>query len=108
MIMVFEMCQNYGAVMPLAVVTVTATWIARNLRRDSIYTESLRKRGIDFDIAFEQMALASLRVEDLMRTDPITVGAGSPLADVLDRFTRSRQTAIYALDAGGRLAGAID
>jgi CIC family chloride channel protein len=107
MIMVFEMCQNYGAVMPLAVVTVTATWVARSLRRDSIYTESLRRRGVDFDVAFEQMALASLRAEDLIRTDPLTVGADAPVADVLDLFARSRGTAVYVMREG-RLVGAID
>jgi CIC family chloride channel protein len=107
MIMVFEMCQNYGAVMPLAVVTVTATWVARSLRRDSIYTESLRRRGVDFDVAFEQMALATLRAEDLIRTDPLTVAAEAPVAEVLDLFARSRGTAVY-VTRDGRLIGAID
>jgi CBS domain-containing protein len=107
MIMVFEMCQNYGAVMPLAVVTVTATWVARGLRRDSIYTESLRRRGIDFDVAFERMALASLRAEDLIRTQPLMVEADAPVSAVLDLFARSRGTAVYVM-RGGRLVGAID
>jgi CIC family chloride channel protein len=107
MIMVFEMCQNYGAVMPLAIVTVTATWVARGLRRDSIYTESLRRRGIDFDVAFERMALASLRAEDLIRTDLLTVGADAPVAEVLDLFARSRGTAVYVM-RDERLVGAID
>jgi CIC family chloride channel protein len=107
MIMVFEMCQNYGAVMPLAIVTVTATWVSRGLRRDSIYTESLRRRGVDFDVAFEQMALASLRAEDLIRTDALTVGADAPVADVLDLFARSRGTAVY-VTREERLVGAID
>jgi len=107
MIMVFEMCQNYGAVMPLAVVTVTATWVARGLRRDSIYTESLRRRGVDFDVAFEQMALASLRAEDLVRTDPLTVQADAPVAEVLDLFARNRGTPVYVM-RDGRLVGAID
>jgi len=107
MIMVFEMCQNYGAVMPLAVVTVTATWVARSLRRDSIYTESLRRRGVDFDVAFEQMALASLRAEDLIRKEPLAVPHDAPVADVLDLFARSRGTAVYVMK-DGRLIGAID
>ncbi|HEX6850699.1 MAG TPA: chloride channel protein [Candidatus Polarisedimenticolaceae bacterium] len=108
LIIVFEMCQNYGAVMPLALVTTTATWVARQLRRDSIYTEALRRRGVDFDVAFEQMAIASLRAEDLVRTDPLTVRVDARLREVLDRFSQSRQTAIYVLGIDGRLVGAID
>ncbi len=108
LIIVFEMCQDYGAVMPLAVVTVTATVLARSLRRDSIYTEALRKKGVDFDLAFEEMALASLRAEDLIRTDPVTVRVDAPMDQVVDLFTESRQTAIYAVSADGRLIGAID
>jgi len=107
LIIVFEMCQNYGAVMPLAVVTVTATWVARSLRRDSIYTASLRRRGVDFDLAFEQMALASLRAEDLVRADPLSVQAEAPVAQVLDLFAASRGTAVYVL-RDGHLIGAID
>jgi CIC family chloride channel protein len=108
LIIVFEMCQSYGAVMPLAIVTVSATWVARSLRRDSIYTESLRRRGIDFDVAFEQMALASLRAEDLIRKDPLTVPSTAPLGQVLDLFAGSRTSAIYVLRPDGRLLGAID
>jgi chloride channel protein, CIC family len=108
LIMVFEMCQDYGAVMPLAVTVVTATALSRMMRRDSIYTEALRKRGVDFDLAFEQMALVSLRAEDFIRSNPLTVRADTPMGEVVDRFTESRTTAIYVLDAGGRLRGAID
>ncbi len=108
LIMVFEMCQDYGAVMPLAVAVVTATALSRTLRRDSIYTEALRRRGVDFDLAFEQMALVSLRAEDFIRTHPLTVRADAPMGEVLERFTETRATAIYVLDADGRLKGAID
>jgi chloride channel protein, CIC family len=108
LIIVFEMCQNYGSLMPLAVVTVSATVVARRLRRDSIYTAALRRRGVDFDLAFEQMALGTLRAEDLIRTNPLTLRSGAPLAEVLQRFTESRQTALYVLDAEDRLVGAID
>jgi chloride channel protein, CIC family len=108
LIIVFEMCQDYGAVMPLAVAVVTATALSRMLRRDSIYTEALRRRGVDFDLAFEQMALVSLRAEDFIRTHPLTVRADAPVREVLDRFNESRATAIYVVDAEERLKGAID
>ena len=108
LIIVFEMCQNYGAVMPLAIVTVTATWVARSLRRDSIYSDALRRRGVDFDLAFEQMALAALRAEDLIRLSPVTARADAPLGEVLDLFAASRSTAVYVLKDGERLVGAID
>lgn len=108
LIIVFEMSQNYGAVMPLALVTTTATWVARQLRRDSIYTEALRRRGVDFDLAYEQMALASLRAEDLVVSNPVTVLNEAPLAEVIARFNDSRQAAIYVVTAENRLVGAID
>jgi CIC family chloride channel protein len=108
LIMVFEMCQDYGAVMPLAVTVVTATALSRMLRRDSIYTQALRKRGVDFDLAFEQMAIAALRAEDFIREDPIVVRAEDPVGTVLDRFTESRATAIYVVDDQEHLKGAID
>ena len=55
----------------LTIVTVTATWVARSLRRDSIYADALRRRGVDFDLAFEQMALAALRAEGCQVDDKV-------------------------------------
>jgi CIC family chloride channel protein len=46
-VLVFELSGDYAIVLPLLLSTVTATLVARALRRDSVYTEDLRRRGVD-------------------------------------------------------------
>jgi hypothetical protein len=47
-VLVFELSGDYGLALPLLVATVLATAAARRFRRDSIYTEELRRRGVDW------------------------------------------------------------
>ncbi len=45
-VMVFELSGDYGLALPLLAAAATATAVARRLRRDSLYTEELRHRGV--------------------------------------------------------------
>jgi CIC family chloride channel protein len=42
----FELCADYGVVLPLFIATILATLTSRRLRPESIYTEELRRRGV--------------------------------------------------------------
>lgn len=44
-VLVFELSGDYALVVPLLVASALATWVARRLRPDSIYTAELRRRG---------------------------------------------------------------
>lgn len=45
-VLVFELSGDYGLALPLLAAAMIATAIARRLRRDSLYTEELRRRGV--------------------------------------------------------------
>jgi CIC family chloride channel protein len=52
-VMVFELSGDYAIVLPLLLVTATATWSSRWLRRESIYTAELSERGVSWALTLE-------------------------------------------------------
>jgi CIC family chloride channel protein len=47
-VFVFELSGDYGLALPLLGAAAVATAVARRLRRDSLYTDELRRRGVDW------------------------------------------------------------
>ena len=45
----YEITRSYSVMLPLMLAAVLAVAIARALRRDSVYTAKLKRRGIDLD-----------------------------------------------------------
>ncbi len=67
-VMVFELSGDYGLALPLLAAAMLATALARRLRRDSLYTEELRRRGVGWSEA--PARVASSRVEPAIRDLP--------------------------------------
>ena len=52
-VMVFELSGDYAIVLPLVLATAVATFVSRQLRRDSIYTAELHQRGVAWEVTLE-------------------------------------------------------
>ncbi|HET9332459.1 MAG TPA: chloride channel protein [Gemmatimonadota bacterium] len=107
-IMVFELTQNYGIVLPLMLTSITAYWTARSIRRTSIYTEELKRRGMRWEGTAQERLLRSLTVRDIMLTDVTLYPATLPLEKVVDVFQNTRALQIYVGDDEGRLLGIVE
>jgi CIC family chloride channel protein len=107
-IMVFELTQNYGIVLPLMLTSITAYWTARSIRGTSIYTEELKRRGMRWEGTAQERLLRSLTVKDIMLPDVTLYPANLPLDQILDVFQNSRALQLYVGDAEGRLLGIVE
>ncbi len=97
-LMIFEMTENYGVVVPSMLACVVAYSISRTLRSASIYSEA----------AGSSVPTPTLTVAaDILRPECATVPAGGTLAELEAVFLRYRWQHVYVLDAEGRFAGAI-
>jgi chloride channel protein, CIC family len=52
-VMAFELSGDYAIALPLVVATAIAALVSRWLRRDSIYTAELRRRGIAWEVTID-------------------------------------------------------
>ena len=107
-LMILEMTLNYNLVLPVLVCCGVSAMVSRAIKRDSIYTDKLRRRGVDIDLAIEESALQSIKVEEVMWTDPPTVTPRTSLRSLLDKFLTMRGQNIHVVDEEDRYHGMID
>ena len=108
-LIVFEMSLNYKLILPVMVCAGVAALISRSIRKDSIYTERLRRRGVDIDLAIEETALQSIKVEDVMWADPPTAKPNTSLRALMDQFLHMRGGGpIHVVDGDRHYVGLID
>ncbi|MCF8011004.1 MAG: chloride channel protein [Clostridiales bacterium] len=70
MIMLFELSDNYGIILPLMVTCILSTVIATSLHKESIYTFKLVRRGLDYESVRRPDVLKNVLVRDVMTKTP--------------------------------------
>jgi CIC family chloride channel protein len=106
-VLVFEVTQSITIIPPLMTACVIATLTALFLRRESIYTMPLLRRGLDVHAEKDPNVLRSLFVRDMVDREPELVPAGASFQDVLDLVVRSRHGEFFVVDDKDHLLGAI-
>lgn len=105
-LILFELTGNYELILPLMVASILSSVTSRRLYRDSIYTRSLTKQGIDTRWRMEEAVLAGLKISDLMRADPDVLTPAAPYASLVERFLEAHRQRLFVV-ADGRLLGAV-
>ena len=102
-LMLFEMTLDYQMILPLMLACVVAHYVSRGLEPHSIYAESLLRKGEGiFDAR-----LASLRVADIMKHEPVSVPESAPFLEIAESFIRNHFVNLYVVDAQGAFKGVI-
>lgn len=108
LIMIFEISLNYTLIPPLMVACAIATIVARRLHPESIYTEPLRRKGLELERDSQQIGAATLRtVGELMREPVPPLRENSSFPEIADRFLTSSFNFLPVVDAQQRLLGII-
>ncbi len=103
MLMLFELTLDYQIILPLMLVCVVAFYISSGIEKNSIYSESLQRKGVhDFDAQ-----LARLRVRDLMKANPQSVLTTARFHEIAESFITQRFNYLYVVDTAGRFVGAV-
>ncbi len=111
-IFAFEIIREYNSVLPLMLVCVIASGIARRFMRASIMTEKLARRGLRVHQEYEADVFQQVTVGEIMDRQPPTVPAGMKVAELADRVAQNkslahRRQAALVLDEMDRLVGVI-
>lgn len=106
-LMLFELSGDYQIILPLMISCVVASLLTSRLKKDSIYTQKLSRRGVDLTKGLEATIMDTTHVGDVMRREVPIVHEDAPLAEVVHELLEGRRMQLYAVDAEGRLAGVI-
>jgi len=97
-LMIFEMTENYGVVVPLMLACVLAYSISRALHARSIYAGAA-------EVSAQAPALTM--AVDFLRSDSATILAHQSLRELEEAFVRHRWQHVYVLDDQRRFLGAV-
>jgi chloride channel protein, CIC family len=106
-VMIFELCNDYDAILPLMVASILATLVATRALSGGIYQRTLRRFGIVLSRGKEQNVLRALRVEEAMTTHVRTISDATPLGRMQEIVESSAQTTFPLVDADGHLSGVL-
>lgn len=107
MLIIFEMTGDYAIILPLMTTVVISTMVARWLKRETIYTLKLLRRGVD--IKQEELAdiMRTVTVEEVMTRKFSTVQSTATLEVLLQLFSKTGHHGFPVLDEEGYLAGIV-
>ncbi|MBW2124014.1 MAG: chloride channel protein, partial [Deltaproteobacteria bacterium] len=106
-LIIFELTGEYRIMLPLMIACIISVLITTRLKRDSIYTLKLSRRGIDLFQGREINVLHSLRVAQVMRSDYEEVHADTPFKKLMDLTVTSPHSNFFVVDDEKRLMGVI-
>jgi CIC family chloride channel protein len=107
MLILFEMTGNYKIILPMMLSCILATIFAGMLKKDSIYTLKLARRGVNIREGKEVGVLKSMFVRDVMNPQVETITESSPLVAMADYISKSKFNSFPVLNAANKLAGII-
>ena len=107
-IILFELTNEYGIILPLMFTVVMATFISRKLSPESIYTEKLRRRGIMAHHGEDLNILRTIAVKDVIRHDEATIQDKSEFDELVRLVLETHRNVIFTVDENGRFTGAIN
>jgi CIC family chloride channel protein len=106
-LILFELTQDYRIIPPLMIACVISTLVSQRIKKESIYTLKLLRRGIDIQEGRNINLLKNLRVKDFMTRRPETVLERTPLRQLIQVLPSSQHTSFPVTDDDGDLVGML-
>lgn len=106
-LIIFEMTSDYSIILPLMLTCITATVMNSTIRRASIYTTKLLRRGIDIEAGRERHLLDHIPVKEVMSHEVVTVPEAATLGQIIWTFKTENAPYLHVVDSEGRLTGII-
>ena len=91
----------------MMITCILSTMLASTLKKGSIYTIKLLRRGVDISGGMEQNLLRSMQVAQFMLKDPPTVPEGMRLLDLIRTFKMEDVSYLHVVDGNKDLTGII-
>lgn len=106
-LIVFELTDDYRLIVPLMAGVIISLIVAERLHPESIYTLKLTQRGIHLRRGRDVDVMETVRVDEVMVQQPVTVSANLPAALLAGEFLRTGRHGFPVLDDDGNLLGVV-
>ena len=107
-LMIFELSLNYSVMPPLMLACAISTLVARRFHTESIYTEPLRRKGVELERESPRLGAATeTTVADIMREPVPPLRENTAFREIADRFLTLPNNFLPVVDEHQRLLGVV-
>jgi len=107
-LIIFELtAYNYEIILPLMIATIISTLFARKLKKESIYTLKLIRRGVDIESGHETNILKAIQVREVMQQKKSVILSSMKLSDILTYVVCEPHTCYVVENSAGKLLGSF-
>ncbi|MEA1923234.1 MAG: chloride channel protein [Pseudomonadota bacterium] len=106
-LIIFEMTNDYKIILPLMISTIIATLLTTKLKKESIYTIKLVRRGVDLFRGRELNVLRSLKVADFCEEKPKTIAPGLGFRQLLELVVNYPNASYYLVNEQQKFFGVV-
>ena len=106
-IMLFEMTLDYALILPLMIVVVVSSLIARQFTTESIYTMRLLRRNVDIRQLEETSPMRMVTVGEVMTKNYPSVPSTMTVEELIARLCNSGHHGYTVIDKDGNFSGMV-
>ncbi len=106
-LMILELTNEYQIILPVMLTTTIATVFARIVNKESIYTTTLVRKGLDVEGGRDINVLRALPVKTAMRTTVEKVSQNTTLDHLMDLMAASQHSVFFVTNTEGRITGYV-
>lgn len=107
-LVIFEMTGDYKLILPLMLCSILASFVASVIKRDSIYTMKLTRRGVDISKGMEVSIMQATKVRGVMNLDMVKLNESTGFSELLQKVINTNESFYYVVDDDGRYHGSFN
>jgi CIC family chloride channel protein len=106
-LIIFEMTGDYAIILPLMISAIIATVLTTKLKKESIYTLKLIRRGVDLFRGREVNILKALTVAQIMNKKPVIIRPDLSFTELLELVVSQPNTHFFVVNQENELVGSV-
>ncbi|MBN2333461.1 MAG: chloride channel protein [Deltaproteobacteria bacterium] len=106
-LIIFELTNDYKIILPLMISSIIATLLTTKLKKESIYTLKLIRRGVDLFQGREVNLLRSLKVADYINEKPVIIPPNLKFSALLELVANYPNSQFYVVNEQQKLMGSV-
>jgi len=107
-LIIFELTNDYKLILPIMICAILATFIASLLKKDSIYTMKLTRRGVDLTKTAEVSVMQTTKVKDVMDAHVVPLNENTGFNELLEKVIQAHELCYYVADDTGKFQGSFN
>jgi CIC family chloride channel protein len=97
-LVIFELTGDYKLILPLMLCSILASFVASAIKKESIYTMKLARRGVDISKGMEASIMQSTKVKDVMNRDIEMLHENTGFNEFLKKVINSNKPYYYVVN----------